>query len=188
MSRETVTLSNEEMRMAGSLGVMRENENKGRRDIADYDQKRFNVNSLQNNVLGVMGEMAVAKWMGFGEDVLNNKRVDIWAGFVPTSDYHLLEGPDIAGKVEVRACRKRSNPLPIRWKDVEAEAIIIHVFVDFDWTDNGTKVKPTGEVEILGWADAKEDWKTGTIPSWSMGGARVVNRRPIATLDLEGLV
>lgn len=186
--RVTVTLSKEEISLAGNLGRLRCMENKGRADIGDYDHKRFNLTSLQNNCLAVMGEMAAVKFLGFDDEVVQNQHPDIWAGFVRTEDYHLLKQPDIASKFEVRTCRKRSNPVPVRWKDVKAEAIILHVYVDFDWTENGTKVKPTGEVEILGWADAVEDWKTGSIPAWSMGDARVVERRPLNTLDLEGLL
>lgn len=187
-SRVTVTLSKEEMRMAGNLGTLRTYENRNRQDIPDYDADRFNLTNLQNNVLAVMGEMGSVKYLGFDDEVVQNKRTDIWAGWVPEADYELLKQPDIAGVIEVRTCRKRSNPVPVRWKDVNAGAIILHVYVDFDWTEDGTRVKPTGEVEILGWADAKADWKNGTVPGYSMGDTRVVQRRSLKTLNLEGLL
>lgn len=182
--RVTVTLSNEHMRMARSLGLLRSNENEGTNDIPDYDKERFNLTSLQNNCLAIMGEMAALKYLGFDEEVLENQRTEIWAGYVPKGEYHLLKQPDIAGKFEVRTCRKRSNPVPVRWKDVQAKAIILHVYVDFDWDKTGTKVIPTGEVDILGWADAEEDWKTGKVPGYSMGDTRIVERRSLDTLNV----
>lgn len=187
MSRITVTLSEDQVRMAGNLGTLRTNENKGGRDNPDYDPNRFTLTNLQNNVLAVIGEMGCLIYLGYGEDVLTNQNHDVWCGYVPKGQYHLLKQPDIAGVIEVRTTRKRGNLLPIRTKDVNSKAILLHAYVDFDWTDDN-KVKPTGEVEILGWANAVEDFKTGTIPGYSKNGdTRAVNRRSMETFNLEAL-
>lgn len=170
-----VTLSREELQQVAEWGTARTEENKYSSNIADYDTKRFNLNSEQANRLGVMVEFAVYKWLGYDP---TNIDLTVWAPFVPKSEYaQHLNRPDIAGKYEVRRANRRNNPLPIRTKDVIAEAILIQGFVDYH--QNGKSISVPHKVELTGWAVATEDWHRGTIPSWSKGDARVVTPREL---------
>lgn len=161
---------------------MRTVENKSRHDIADYKQEAFSLTSMQANRVGVVAEMAVVKWLGLPEEVLMNQCPEVWAGYVPSSEYHKYLGqPDILGVVEVRRAHRRSNPIPIRKKDVRAGAILVQAYVDLTW--NSTKVIASNEVELLGWADAPVDWNTGDLPWWSNGDARVAaEKKPMSAL------
>lgn len=167
---------------AGELGRLRTEENKGRQDIADYKQEAFNLTSMQANRVGVLAEMAVAKWLGLPEEVLMNQCPDIWAGYVPSSEYDKYLGqPDILGVIEVRRAHRRSSPIPIRRKDVRAGAILIQPYVDITW--NGNKIIADNTVELLGWADAPVDYQTGNIPWWTDGDARVAaEKKPMSAL------
>lgn len=166
--------------------MLRTQENKKRRDIADYKQEAFNLTSLQANCVGVVAELAVAKWLGYPEEVLHGERPDIWAAFVKEEDYGLYLGqPDIAGIIEVRRAHKRTSPIPIRKKDVRAGALLIQPYVDINYLDNG-RINCEHRVELLGWADAVEDYKTGKTPWWTDGDARTAAvKRPMDSLDVR---
>lgn len=186
--RTTIELTKEEVTFAGRMGMARTNENKNRRDIADYKQSAFNLTSLQANCVGVVAELAVAKWLGLPQDVLEGKRPEVWAAFVEEADYgKFLGAPDILGVIEVRRAHRRTSPIPIRKKDVRAGALLIQPYVDINYLADG-KINCERTVELLGWADAPVDYKTGNIPWWTDGDARTAaEKKPMDTLDITAL-
>lgn len=187
--KHTVELSREEIILAGKYGTARTNENKNRSDIADYDTNRFNLTSLQANVVGVAAEMGVIKWLGLPDEVLQNDMPGIWAGYVPSEDYaRYLGQPDILGVIEVRRAHRKQNSIPIRTKDVRCNAIIVHAYVDIEYKPNG-KIGVNPEVQLLGWADAVADWQTGTVAGYSNGNTReALEKKPMASLELEDIM
>lgn len=178
-----VTFTQEEMNRVAAWGTARTEENKNRRDIADYDKNRFNLTSEQANRLGVLVEYAVYKYLGFDPNIIDP---EVWAAYVPSSQYKQHLGrPDVAGKYEARRANRRGNPIPIRSKDVRCEAIIIQGFVDYTQTRTGGIIVPKA-VELTGWADAVTDYETGLIPSWSRNAdARTVEPRSMETFNME---
>lgn len=182
----TVSITQEEFAFVAELGRLRTEENKARWNIPDYDTKRFNLTSLQANRLGVLTEFGIGKWLGLD---MMDVDVDVWAGFVKSEDYAKYLGqPDIAGLVEVRRANKEASPLPLRRKDVKAGAFVVQGFVKYRQQEWGGAISVNKEVSILGWSDAKEDWDTGDVPSWSLGDSRVVSRRSPESFPKEEIM
>lgn len=176
-----IKLTQDEMAFAGKIGFYRDYENKQRRNIADYDTKRFNLTSLQAHRLGVMCEVAVGKHLGL--DMLKQPN-EVWTGFVVSEHYEFNKGPDILGKYEVRRANVRTSPIPLRKKDLEYNAIVVQVYVNYTQSADGIMVP--SECELLGWSDSAADWKEAQTPSWSKNGqARVVhNKRDMSALEV----
>lgn len=186
--RTVVELSKEEMAFAAKVGTLRTQENKNRRDIADYDTNRFNLTSEQANRLGVVVELATAKYLGLPEEVLRGERPEVWAAFVEEKDYKTYLGaPDIAGVIECRRANRTSSPIPLRRKDVEAGAIVVQGYVDYIQSPETGRIIVTPEVQFLGWSDAAADWASATVPGWARGNnSRVaLEKKPMASLDLD---
>lgn len=187
--KTVVTLTKEEAAFAAKVGTLRTMENKNKRDIACYDSNRFNLDSEQANRLGVLVELATAKYLGLPEEVLRGERPDVWAAFVETKDYSKYLGqPDLLGVIECRRANRTSSPIPLRRKDVEAGAIVVQGYVDYIQKPNG-RIIVTPEVQFLGWSDAAADWQTATVPGWAKGGnSRVaLEKKPMEALDLSVL-
>lgn len=185
--KTVVTLTKEEMAFAAKVGTLRTNENKNRADIACYDSNRFNLTSEQANRLGVVVELATAKYLGLSEEVLRGERPDVWAAFVEEKDYGTYLGqPDLLGVIECRRANRKSSPIPLRRKDVQAGAIVVQGYVDYVQTATGRITVPA-EVEFLGWSDARADWSTAEVPGWARGGnSRVaLEKKPMSALDLS---
>lgn len=175
------------MLLAAKVGTLRTEENKNKQDIACYDTNRFNLTSEQANRLGVVVELATVKLLGLPEDVQAGLRPDVWAAFVKEEDYGLYLGqPDIAGIIECRRANRRSSPIPLRRKDVEAGAIVVQGYVDYSQNAQG-RITVSQEVEFLGWSDAAADWQTAKVPGWAHGGnSRVaLEKKPMAALDVQ---
>lgn len=189
MSEATITFTPEEMLQIAAWGTARTEENKGRGDIADYDSNRFNLNPEQNNRLGVMTEAAVYKWCGYSLDDID---LNVWAPFVPTSQYHLLKQPDIAGVIEVRRANRINSPIPIRRKDVEGRAVLVQGFVNYAQAEWLGPIRVPREVSLLGWCDAVQDWPLAEEAGWARGSgmkSRILKaRRHIEDLDLAALL
>jgi|SRR6478752_4704611 len=175
----TIELTTEEMLFASKIGYYRTIENEQRPDIADYDQKRFRLTSLQANRLGVMCEMAAGKALGL--DMLHTT-MDQWVSWIPSEHYGMYPKPDILQRYEVRRCEKMSNPIPIRLKDVEHEAIVLQIHVEY--IKNDDEIIVPSRATIVGWCDAKEEWATADKPAWSRSNkSRVVTeKRPFSEL------
>lgn len=186
--KTVVELSKDQMAFAARVGTLRTEENKNKRDIACYDSNRFNLSSEQANRLGVVVELATAKYLGLPEEVLRGERPEVWAAFVEEKDYGLYLGqPDLLGVIECRRANRTSSPIPLRRKDVEAGAIVVQGYVDYIQNPETGRVIVTPEVQFLGWSDAAADWKTGAVPGWAQGGnSRVaLEKKPMASLDLD---
>jgi len=155
-----IELTTEELNKCREAGLARTSENEGTQDIASYDHKRFDLTSAQANCLGVVAEYAVVKSLG------HSFESDVWHPFVKRADYHLLKGPDVCGRYEVRRQHRFGNPLAIRQKDVEAGAVVVSVHVPFVRV-SPTGIKPLGRAQIIGCIDAETGWDLGDVPSWS---------------------
>lgn len=180
-----VTMTQKEMEFISKVGWLRTEENKSKRDIADYDKRRMTLSDLQGNRLGVMGEAAVVKF--FGYDVLNTP-LSVWPSFYLSEHKNLYDGADVnvaAGNFEVRRVNKKNNPIAIRKKDVEQNAIVIQTFVEFTQRADGSINIPRPEVHILGWADAAAAWDTAEVPAWSVSNkSRVVTPNSMDQLEV----
>jgi len=159
---QIVNFTAEEKEFCKDFGIARWTENRGSRDIASYDPRRFNLTSKQSNVLAVLAEYSVVKYLG-----LDHTDEKVWVPYVPRAEYHKIKEPDILGFIEVRRCNKPGNPMPIRTKDVEKEAAVVSVAIPYIVTDTGA-VDLDGDLAIIrGWHWAVEAWEIGSIPSWS---------------------
>ena len=187
----TVSLTAVQMDRCKVWGAQRTNENLGGRDISDYRAERFNLSSLQQNKLAMCVEYALYIYQGFDPD---NIDTEVWAPFVPKSEYSKHLGrPDIAGLFEARRANVWGNALPVRTKDVKAEALVVQGYVDYDQPKrHGPVTKVSNQIVLTGWVNAREDWDKGYIPSWSDGDARSFafdELRPMNTLDrMDGVV
>lgn len=189
-----VTLTEREMKFISKVGEYRTNENAQNHDIADYDKRRFTLSSLQVNRLGVMGEAAVVKH--FGYDVTNTP-LQVWPAFYLNEHASLYGGADVnlpTQTFEVRRVNRVSNPVAIRTKDVNANATIIQVYIEYvqnedggitlaNWTDDNGDL--FFDVHLLGWVDAVDSWDKARVPAWSTTKhSRVIDPNPMDTLVL----
>ena len=178
----TVEFTAEEIKHISNIGEARTDMNKYNRDIADYDQRRFKLTSLQANKLGVMVEAALVKY--FGYDILTVS-MENWVSFYTAAEAHNYKSsPDVFHNgqwYDTRRVEKRSNPVAMRTKDRNQNVVVVQGFVDYILTDG--KVKPGRKVELLGWADPAKDWEDGWKPGWAKtNDSRVIDPKPIEEL------
>ena len=180
-----VRITQEEMEFISKVGLLRTEENKNNKDIADYDPRRFTLSSLQANRLGVMAEAAVVKY--FGYDICHTP-LDVWPSFYMNEHKDLYDGADVnvpAGSFEVRRVNKKGNPVAIRRKDVEENAIVIQAYIHYIELPNGKLTIPKKQVEILGWVDAAAAWDDAEVPAWSTSNkSRVTMPNPMSELGV----
>lgn len=176
-----VEFTAEEMKFFAETGAKRTNENKHKPNIADYNEKYMKgLSGLQSDKLGVAAEAAVVKLLGY--DPLSVGR-EVWPSFYTDSEAASFKhSPDVFhdNKVyEVRRVNKRSNPLCIRSKDVENNAIVIKVFIPHYFDEEG-RLKVARYAEVLCWSDSAEDWEDASKPFWARtDNARVTEGRSI---------
>ena len=181
-----ISLTKREMEFISKVGFLRTEENKNKRDIADYRKEAMKMTSLQANRLGVMGEAGLVKALGYD---LTKTPLDIWPSFYITQHKSLYAGADVKheGKnLEVRRVNKRDNPLAIRPKDIQEETSNVKVFIDYTFDEVAGKVHLNSKaVEIVGWIDSAEGWDKGTKPWWATpDSARVVDDEDLNPIDL----
>ena len=180
-----IELTIEEMEFISKVGLLRTEENKNKKDIADYDPRRFTLSSLQANRLGVMAEAGVVKY--FGYDICHTP-LDVWPSFYMNEHKDLYDGADInvpAGNFEVRRVNKRGNPVAIRRKDVEENAVVIQAYIEYAELPDGKLRIPKKQVEILGWVDAAAAWDTALTPAWSSSNkSRITTPNPMEELGV----
>lgn len=173
-----IQLTEEERTFCKETGDLRVSANKNKRDIAEYDYRRFNLSSQQSNRLAVMVEAAVYKWSG--GNILDHDLKE-WAHYVPPELYtKYLKRPDLYGIVEVRRANKPNSPIPMREKDRIPNGIIVQGYVPYTQEEWHGSIRVGLEVDLLGWASV-EDWEIGTTPSWGKR-SKVVPRRPMESL------
>lgn len=184
-------LTIEEREFVKQAGLDRHEANKRKHDIADYDQRRFNLTNLQANRLGVFAEAATFK--ALGGNVLEHS-LEEWAHFVPDEHPHynwlVKQKADLFANVEIRRDNNNGSPIPIREKDRKDGRLIVMTFVPYRQA-LATKDDPYPLITIglnatiKGWA-YQSDWENGAVPSWSRDGkTRVVEPRSMNTFPWE---
>lgn len=148
--------------------------NKNKKDIPDYDTNRFNLTSLQANFLGIIVEVALCKVLG-----VDYANPEVYCAF--SEDKKDFSKPDVLGVFEARRANKEYSPLPVRKKDVEANAIVVQGFAPYIQLEKHGKIANYGEVHWTGWLPAEEAWKKGTVPDWGKNG----NSKTVAQNDIN---
>lgn len=176
------------MKHISAIGEARTDMNKGKRDIADYDHRRFNLTSLQANKLGVMVEAALVKY--FGYDILTVS-MDNWVSFYTAAEAtNFKAAPDVFHEgqwYDTRRVQKRTNPVAMRKKDVDNNVIVVQGFVDYKFTETGS-IRPGRKVELIGWANPAVDWEDGWKPGWAKtNNSKVIDPKPIEDLFPEAV-
>ena len=158
-----ITLTPWEREWAEYVGVKRHEVNLKRGDAAHYDPQRMQDN-LTASIASCVGELAAAKhlnkyWSGSFWDVRDHNK---WK--------HLA---DVGENTEVKRIRKPGNPLPVRWRDVEAERVNVLVYPhppDFV------------VVDVIGYGLAKQLWTVGDPAMYDEDGTRLVKQRFLIAL------
>jgi len=176
------------MEFVAQAGLDRENANKHKHDIADYDHSRFNLTGLQANRLGVAAEAAAFKWLG--GNVLEHDLND-WAHYVPNThpNYEQLvkKNADLFNNVEVRRANAPGSPIPIRSKDRKPGRFVLQVYVPYVQLERFGPIVPDREhIKITGWAKASD---RGSRPAWAdpFDTSEVVARRNLWDFPVMGL-
>lgn len=177
-----ITLTEAEIELAKDYANKRIEFNKkaGNRDIADYDPKRFNLSSLQNNFMAILGEIGLCKLLD-----LDYTDPEVYCGY--SENYADFKKPDVVGVFEMRRLNKPTNPLAVRTKDVKAKAIIVIGHTPYEQLPpekEGVpgKIVNYGEVHFKGWMPAQEAWNAGKKAPWSdKGDSRIVEQSDINT-------
>jgi hypothetical protein len=124
----------------------------GGNDSAGYRHDgKLPLSNLTANRLAVVGEIGALLYFGLDPNdtvfVVERSAANYKA---LRANADLMVG---GRKVEVRNAVRRTSPIPIRPKDVAADAVVVQTMVEMDGG------KPTGWVYFLGWADAKADYQ-----------------------------
>lgn len=153
MSR--IELTPWEREWAEYVALMRHNANLERGDAAHYDPKRMEDN-VTASIASCVGELAAAKRL--------NK---YWSGsFWKVKEHNKWKHlADVGENTEVKRIRKPGNPLPVRWRDVEAGRVNVLVYPhppDFV------------VVDVIGYGLAKDLWEVGDPAMYDEDGTRLV--------------
>lgn len=160
-------------------GEAREVQNLNGKDAKEYQNSTTHrYTSRQASILGVIGEVAVAQYLGMDIDS------QTWVVYRDENGKYpkgLKQDADLkwkGQKVEVRNSVWDTNDLAVKHKDVRADAInvLVHVHVG----PNG----PTGEVTIKGWVNAKTGKRLGR---WDERGYWVAKPNPMLTFPFRGV-
>ena len=159
-----ITFTQDEMRFIGKVGKLRAEEAVDKPNIASYDMSRMKFDDVTNHRLALMVEAATVKWFG-----LNIKKTtpEQWVPFYLSEHlYRSHDAADVLGIVECRRANIKTAPIPIREKDRELGALVVHGFVDYQWREDGSLIVPN-EVDLRGWADSVQDWDDAFKPYWN---------------------
>lgn len=145
-----VFVSNEWLAKAKDWGTERVQVNGGNNTPAYAHTGRLPYSNLTANRLAVVAEVGAHLLFGVDPEATTFV-VDRTA-----ANYEALRtNADlvVAGrKIEVRNSAVTTSPLPIKQKDVAANAIVVQAHVEMK------DKRPTGRVYFLGWADAATDY------------------------------
>jgi hypothetical protein len=135
---------------AKDYGTQRESLNGGNDTAAYRHNGSLPYSSLTAQRLAVVGEVAAHFYFGVeAEDT-------VFVVDRTAADYEALRANadlTVGGrKIEVRNSTDPARPLPIKQKDVAANALVVQVHVQME------AGRPTGKVFFLGWADAAQDY------------------------------
>lgn len=159
---ETIWIDEETLTLLGEIAEAREAENAGHRDSREYSAgNSLPVNSSTATRLAIIGEAAVATWLEIPLDSITWFVKRDKNGNYPKN---LKKDADLSYKgrrIEVRNVIDPNNGLAIKRKDVDADTINVKVYVH---SEDG---KPTGQVDLLTWANARTARYTGSY--WPQG-------------------
>lgn len=151
-----VTLDKALLSQCREWGTARVAENADGKNAKAYDHTgKMPWDNLRANRYAVVGEVAVAQWLGFDPYALTWVHRKVNGKY----DKSLHTDADIQWgkhKVEVRNTSHPSNPLYVKPKDVAADALVVQTHVETN--EAGT---PTGRVFITGWIKAKTGKRIG---------------------------
>ena len=148
---EVVTVPAEWIAKAKEFGTQRDALNGGNDTPAYAHNGPLPYSSLTASRLAVLAEVAVHFYLGVDPEAT------VFVVDRTAANYQALKAAaDLewhGRKIEVRNSTRETSPIPIKEKDVAANAIVIQAHVVMK---DG---RPTGEVKILGWADAAKDYE-----------------------------
>lgn len=178
---EFIEIDNTWLERAKQYGTERDAQNGGNDTAAYRHNGPLPYSSLTASRLAVVGEVAAHLYFGVDPSTTTYvfKREDYARAGIKNNADLTVNGR----KVEVRNATNPSRPIPIKEKDVKANAIVVQVYVEMETLASGGK-KPTGKVYFLGWADAPVDYnKTSNKRN---GTAYKAYKRPMS--DLSGVL
>lgn len=151
MDYDYIDLDSTWLAFSKQAGTERDSLNGGNNTPAYAHNNPLPYSSLTAARLAVVGEVAGHFYLGVDPNntvfVVDRTEAN-YAALKASAD--LTVG---GRKIEVRNCAVPTSPLPIKEKDVAANAIVIQVHVEM------AEGKPTGKVYFLGWADAAKDYE-----------------------------
>jgi len=125
---------------------------KGNKDIAAYDHNHHPVIGVDQDFLGLRGELAVVKYLG-----LPTFDLAYWSYFATDGSHKF---PEICRVVEVRRTNEPHSPLRIYKKDVKDDALNVKVYIPFK-AENQQLLKQAPYVWVQGWVPAREGFYKG---------------------------
>lgn len=126
-------------------GEQRVNQNAGAKDAIAYQHNKLPHSSLTANRLGVIGEVAVARWI---EIDIDNHQWVYERNESGKYDKEIHKQSDLKWRginIEVRNTFNRNNPIYVKQKDIRIKALVIQTHCEME---NGV---PTGNVDLTGW-------------------------------------
>lgn len=138
-----ISLTDEELEKAKTVGDGRNAQNERSRDAAYYDRALMQDDETASFAAAV-AECAVAKATG-----------RVWHAKVWPAAEHWKhrDEPDVGKNIEVRRIREPQNGLVVREKDLNKDKVI---FVAYPIPETGFR-----EVEVIGWLRAEDAWEKG---------------------------
>lgn len=177
MTLFTTKLNDTELEYCKNIAKKRIDFNKNHNDIKSYDHNRFNLSSLQSNFLALTVEVALCKFLD-----VNHLDPRVYCGF--SRDYKDFQKPDVLGVFEARRANKQYSPLPVRTKDVKANAIIVQGYAPYEQKgkDSLDDLSGYGTIHWNGWMCSHDAWRVGDVPEWSYNkNDRTVPQKDINT-------
>jgi hypothetical protein len=173
-----VTVEKDLLSKCRQWGTERVAENTGGKNAKAYDHnKKLPWDNLRANRYAVVAEVAVAQWLGFDPYALTwvHRKVDGKYDKSLHTDADIQYGKH---KVEVRNTSHVSNPIPVKHKDIKADALVVQAYVETN--EAGT---PTGKVILTGYVKATTGKRVGTynkeLRYWN-----VFNKKPMFLFPL----
>lgn len=147
----TVALDPWEVDWAKHVGEARSLNNLSRPNNAYYGNEFSKSKSMEEDIAGCAGELAVAKHLNI-----------YWSGAAWPHTWHELmrNEPDLRPNIEVRHINVPTNRLAVRKNDVEHKR---DIFLTYVYPNLST-------VDVIGWLEAEQAWEVGNLPPWDDGG------------------
>lgn len=168
----TITFTKKEKEFIKRVAQLRTIETEGKRDIKAYGSVTKFFDCFENNVVAIMTEAAVVKFMGLD---LTKTPLEVWPSFYIAEHKSFYDGSDVridGQNYEVRRTNKKDNPLAVRSKDVKENTINIKTFIEYKEPVAGQKVPLEDIVPVvylMGWihSSAYHDDSLSETPWWA---------------------